>query len=212
MDRIGFIEILGRRGEVASRIPLTAGGATIGRAYDCEVILDDPFVDPHHALIQYEPGEGAFRAEDQGSANGTWLADTRVGEDGVIVPPGGELRMGRTRLRLVTSETPVPPALTEPTELPLRAVASRKRVAALTLSTLGLTLYFSFLSDYTEYDTLKVLGEGIAFAAMMAMWAGFWALGTRLSRGRSEFLRHLGVLSLLILIMMPVFWVSSVRL
>lgn len=46
MDELIHVEVLGRTGEVAHRVGLVRLPATIGRAYDNDVIIDDPYVSP----------------------------------------------------------------------------------------------------------------------------------------------------------------------
>ena len=47
MDEMIWVEILDRHRNVATRHRL-GDGASIGRAYDNDVIVDDPTVAPHH--------------------------------------------------------------------------------------------------------------------------------------------------------------------
>lgn len=60
-------------GEVAT---FDAGPATIGRAPDCELCVDDSAVSRYHAVC-YRTDQG-FVLEDLGSANGTWIAGRRL--------------------------------------------------------------------------------------------------------------------------------------
>ena len=44
-----IVEVLGRHGEVRLRRPGGDGSLTIGRGYDNDIVLDDPYADVHHA-------------------------------------------------------------------------------------------------------------------------------------------------------------------
>jgi hypothetical protein len=61
----------------------TAGGPeiTLGRAPDCDIVLEDPTVSRIHAIFRKEPHTGMWHLIDAESHNGTFLA-------GVIIVPG----------------------------------------------------------------------------------------------------------------------------
>jgi hypothetical protein len=68
------IEVLARDGEVLTRHRIERLPATIGRALDNDVIVDDPFVAPLHLVLEAR-GEGPAQvvARDAGSRNGVYL-------------------------------------------------------------------------------------------------------------------------------------------
>jgi hypothetical protein len=99
VEPLGFIEILGRHNDVLARHAVYRWPARVGRGYDAEVILDDPFVAPRHASIE-PAADGRFRIADLQSVNGFSLppsaqrvAEAEVGPDDVV-------RLGRTQIRI----------------------------------------------------------------------------------------------------------------
>ncbi|HET7046492.1 MAG TPA: FHA domain-containing protein [Gaiellaceae bacterium] len=81
----------GRAGEIFK----PAGERTlIGRSPECDIFLDDVTVSRKHAVLIQEGG--AFRVEDQGSLNGTFVNKRRI-ESAAIVG-GDELQIGKYRL------------------------------------------------------------------------------------------------------------------
>ena len=81
----------GRAGET---FPLESDRITIGRSPDCEIFLDDVTVSRKHAVIDKQ-GE-AFRIEDEGSLNGTFVNKKRV--EAAELENGDELQIGKYRL------------------------------------------------------------------------------------------------------------------
>ncbi len=71
------------------------GGATtyviLGRADDCDIVLDDPSVSSRHARLHWERDQIAV--EDLGSANGTFVERRLITR--ALVRPGDELVLGR---------------------------------------------------------------------------------------------------------------------
>ncbi len=52
----GVIELLGRSGLLLQRLPYHGNTIKIGRAYDNDIIVSDPYVCPHHLVIQEHDG------------------------------------------------------------------------------------------------------------------------------------------------------------
>ena len=81
----------GRAGETFS---LERDSTTIGRSPDCEIFLDDVTVSRKHSVI-VKAGE-AFRIDDEGSLNGTFVNKKRV--ESAELEDGDELQIGKYRL------------------------------------------------------------------------------------------------------------------
>ena len=80
-----------------SVIPLGTAQVTVGRAPDSTIVVDDDYVSSRHARLY--PSEGAWVVEDLGSTNGTWIDRSRITSP-TVLPPGAELRIGRTTITL----------------------------------------------------------------------------------------------------------------
>ena len=64
-----FLEVVGRNDVVSERVPLDAGSLIIGRAYDCQIIIDDPYVCPRHVKVSLAEN-GELLIQDLDSING----------------------------------------------------------------------------------------------------------------------------------------------
>ncbi len=78
------------------RLVVGAGGVTIGRSRQADVMLDDPNLSRTHAEVR--PRGGSWVVTDLGSTNGTRLNGRRL-EGTEVLKPGDELEFGTTRLR-----------------------------------------------------------------------------------------------------------------
>jgi FhaA, N-terminal domain/FHA domain len=77
------------------RMVIGAGGATIGRSRQCEVVIDDPNVSRQHAEIR--PRGGSWILTDLGSTNGSTLNGRRLmGPE--VLKPGDEIEIGTSAL------------------------------------------------------------------------------------------------------------------
>src|SRR5271167_133192 len=100
-----WVEILSRHRDIAARYRLESPQVRIGRGYDNDVIIDDPYVAAQHLRI-FRDAAGQLVAEDMGSANGMFVdgVDTRLGR--VIIDGQHPIRIGQTCLRVRETNYP----------------------------------------------------------------------------------------------------------
>lgn len=103
---LGYVELLGRNGEVSQRWRLTQLPCRIGRGYDMDVLLDDPFVAPAHLEVTGFGDEG-IQARELGTRNGVFLTGERQPFTEGWIPAGEVVRLGRTQVRIQPAATPV---------------------------------------------------------------------------------------------------------
>lgn len=196
-------------------------GATLvlGRALSSDIVLDDPYVDARHARIGLDDF-GALVIEDLGSVNGV-ISDEKGLQATLRLHAGTSVRIGRTTLRIRDEDEPVPPALVDeqippllrpvvpvaPVGLPRPAHAPRwtTRVSQwsetnhgrLMISGAAIVIVgiYSWLSSYEQSTAAEVLGGAFAFAVLAAIWAGIWAIASRVSTQRFNFVGHFAIVS-----------------
>src|SRR5262245_46435728 len=71
-------------------IPLARPGIHIGRMEGNEIVVDDPLVSRHHAVIRWSPD--GYELEDLGAANGTYVQGHRI-HGRVLLAPGQTIRV-----------------------------------------------------------------------------------------------------------------------
>ncbi len=194
---------------------------TVGRGFANDLILDDPYVDARHARIGLDES-GTPLIEDLGSVNGL-IADHARLSGRVPLRPGAEIRVGRTMLRFRDSDEPVSPAIADVSlarpvpvttvaepkvVLPRRAplAAAMARTAQTTwgrLLTVGIAAsafaVYSWLGSAERSSASDALYAALGFAALISIWAGIWAVASRVSVQRFHFVGHMAVASLVTL-------------
>ena len=187
MGAVMWIEVLSRHGEVAARERIEAPEARVGRAFDNDVVVDDPHVAPHHLRI-FRGEDGELVAEDLGTLNGLYPEHgaKRVTRLPLAKEPG--IRIGRTTLRVHDAAHPVVP---EKLLAPPRAHASWAAglvgglfIALLLLQWLGLT---------SEPSANTVLLPILGFATVLALWTSLWAVLSRIFFGQARFALQLRI-------------------
>ena len=179
-----------RRAHVVRRISLDATALTFGRALDSSVVLDDPHADAAHArLVRAE--NGTFVLEDAGSVNGIDVLHsgrtTRL-----ALAAGVEFRLGRTLFRVADTSAPLPAALSLSVE-PSGALPwyERRRIQLVTpLLMVAFAGVLGYLGTSTRDGGSTALGLILGLIAVVATWAGVWALVGRTLVRRPAFAAH----------------------
>jgi hypothetical protein len=182
-----WVEILSRHRDVVSRVRIAGEEATIGRGYDNDVIVDDPYVAARHLRVSCNAA-GELVAEDLGSANGTFLDGskdriTRLATDGAR-----PLRIGQTLLRVRTGDYAVEP---ERRVLGEQGALPTAMVAALTVVVLGFVMLRVWLAQTGEPRLSNYMTPLLTLSGVVLVWVGIWALVSRLLAGRAQFSHNL---------------------
>ncbi|MFN8571477.1 MAG: FHA domain-containing protein [Gemmatimonadaceae bacterium] len=193
MAPLRVIETRDPRGHLLARTRIDQLPATIGRAFDNDVIIDDAYVSPHHArLVQDELGQ--LWAEDVGSTNGLRRTSHASRESRILLRSGASLVVGHTTVRVFAGDHQVPEALTDQrTGLPVvQLFADRRAVVWAAAVCAGFFCLRSYLGNTTRDPIEDVLPTAIGVLLVCAMWAGFWSLIGRITHAGQRFASHFG--------------------
>ena len=185
MDALIFLEEMGRNGDVLRRIPLDHLPIRIGRGYDMDVILDDPYVAASHLEIR-RADDGGLCAVDLGSKNGTHMRGTRPQSGVLRITDDDVVHVGRTRLRFRMAGHSVPP------DLPLRRVNLDRQPVVFKSSAAVFVILLIWHFYITEYDTHPHgnISAPLLLSSLVLAWAGVWSLVSRILSGYGNFYAH----------------------
>ena len=182
-----WVEVLSRHGDVVARERIETPEARIGRAFDNDVVVNDPHVAPHHLRI-FRGEDGELVAEDLGSLNGLYPEHgaKRVARLPLAKEPG--IRIGRTILRVHDATHPVAEekALTPP-------VAHATWAAGLGGLLILLLIVVQWLNMTQEPSPNLLLLPIIGFILVVAVWTSFWAILSRIFFGQARFALQLRI-------------------
>lgn len=183
MDEVIWIEVLSRQRDVVSRQRVPGNALTIGRAYDNDVVLDDPHVAAHHLRLA-RGDDGRWAAEDLGSINGLHADGAR--RERIVLGDDTVLQIGHTGLRLRSSAHAVP------AELPIVRATPRWPLA---LGCLVLVFAFALLelwfAETAEPKAIRYLTPLLSLAVIVAIWTSAWSVLSRIFTGHARFGLHL---------------------
>jgi len=184
-----WLEVLGRHRDVVSRTRVTANAITLGRAYDNDIVLDDPHVAAHHLRIAYGD-DGSWIAEDLGSINGLVVDGERTRRERIVLGAATTVLVGHTGLRLRRAADAVP------AELPLARSAPRWPLAIVCIALLfALEWLGLWLSETGEPKLIRYLTPLATIAIAIAVWTTLWSVVSRVFSGQARFGLHLLIVS-----------------
>jgi hypothetical protein len=183
MEEVIYLEVLGRHGEVAQRVELDRLPATVGRAYDNDVVLDDPYVAAHHLRIE-RTAAGDLRAMDLGTRNGLYtLAPTRRVTEAQL-SSDRRLRIGHSQLRVRPRSYDVGPEIEDVSHSWTRRPAT---LVTAICAFIGIEVWNHYVSSFEKFEAARLLGPMLAIVLFSILWSGGWAIVGRLSTGRANF-------------------------
>ena len=200
MDELIVVEVLDRAGRVAERVRLTEFPACIGRACDCAVIVDDPYVSPRHLIIERD-ADGQLCAVDAQSDNGIYLSGIERRVARAVLADATALRIGHTQLRLRRAGCAVTRTLIDQRNGDARGrYINRGRIFSvlLLLSAAALFMQMSW-NTFTQPKSAQLLFNVFVTIIVVLTWAGGWALASRVFAHRPAFFAH-GVIATLALL------------
>jgi hypothetical protein len=195
MTTIALLEVLDRDGHVRQSLPVTQWPASVGRALDNDLVLDDPHIAAHHFHIDADAG-GVFvqvgdtlnglRSEGHHWARGERVA---VGSEPLHLDAGDSRLCLRLAEHVLAPELPLwhaPRSLWHSVWPPLGA-------GALVL----VALLFNTWLDTDPDDLVRGLGSMLTAALSAGLtWCAAWALVSKIFTRRSHFWWHVRVLLL----------------
>lgn len=186
--KLAIVEVLDRDGHTRLIVPVTSWPITIGRAIDCDVVLDDVHAAAHHATLTGADEAIELTAGD--TINGVRAGRKRVAaQQSVKLSPGDVFQIGATRLRVRLASDALA------AERPLIA-EGRSHL----LPVVGMMAAMWLISIATQWlgadpgsRVIAYLPVVIILPVGLALWAGFWSVGSKLVRHRFDFWRHVRV-------------------
>lgn len=187
MDQVIWVEILSRHREVAARYRFTGPQIRIGRGYDNDVIVDDPYVAAQHVRV-FRDETGNLVAEDIGSANGMFLDRDKGRLARIVIDGERPIRVGHTYLRIRDASHAVPRERAPRPEARILPVAL---AAALGVAILGIEALSVWWGEIGEPKLSHYLLPVLGITAAVLAWVALWAILSRIFSGRVRFERNL---------------------
>jgi hypothetical protein len=185
-ERLALIEVVERDGRVRQQLPVTRWPVTIGRALECDLVLDDPHVAARHAVLAPD-AEGRLWLEVGDTRNGLRLGRRalKAGQRVALDTAMNELwQLGHTRLRVRRAGEPLA------AERPMVAPAGAWTTVLASLLLWGLILGEHWVETDPDAGLNVWLPVIVGPPVAMVLWCAAWALASKLFQHRFEFAAH----------------------
>jgi hypothetical protein len=181
-----WVEILSRHHrDVAHRQRCDSEDITIGRGYDNDVVVDDPFVSPRHLRIRRDEA-GRLVAEDLGSANGLFTERGRKRQAAIVLHGDQPVRIGHTLLRVRERAHAVAAERVAP-----RSAHTWPITIGLVLILASLESTFAWLRDIGEPTPVAYVKWLMPLALALVIWPTLWSILSRIFSGQARYERNL---------------------
>jgi hypothetical protein len=182
-----FVEILTNK-EVRYRHRVDALPIRIGRAYDNDVILDDPHASAHHATVEQE-ADGGLIIRDTGSRNGILHKRKRMTE--LVIDGNTVFRLGHISLRIRASDFQVADEVADTTLHNWEGWPPALSGLALLVCFAGLSTWLETTEKFEEISFFMTI---VVTICLGMVWCGGWAFANRLFGGNARLGRHIFIL------------------
>lgn len=198
-----IIEVLGWGGKCREHFSVNKQTVTIGRSYENDVVLSDNHISGHH--LRLDAVGDNWQLTDLDSLNGTQVVRNSGGSEALLAS-GSEIKLGRTRLRILRADHPIEPA--KPLHRLDREVGKLGKLAVwlpLLIAVVGFEVIELYLHSVTKWEWKNIIAGLLNNQLTPFLIAAFWALIGRLIRHEGNFFGQLS----LILIASLIYTLSS---
>jgi hypothetical protein len=183
-----FVEILSGNKEVRHRYRVAALPIRIGRAYDNDIILDDPHTSAHHAIVE-QTADNGLMIRDTGSRNGILYKRRRQTE--LLIDGNTVFKLGHISLRIRSSEFNVADEVADTTFHNWEGWPPA--LAGLTLL-VGLSGLDTWFETTEKFEVISFFLTIVITVCLGMVWCGIWSFANRLFGGNARLGRHLFIL------------------
>ena len=191
METLALIEALDRDGHPRQVLRVAQWPVRIGRAIDCDLVLDDPHVAALHATLDWR--EDGLHVVPAATVNGVRLGASAIAPGSApLLPPSGLLVMGATTLRVRLSGDVLAP---EQRFIDFHKVERRHafQLAALIALAAVWEGFVQWLTTVPGSPGSTLAMSYLGKPALLVLWCAAWAIGSMLFQHRFAFWSHLRV-------------------
>ncbi|GAB2682476.1 FHA domain-containing protein [Aliiglaciecola aliphaticivorans] len=192
------VEVLSRSGKVLSYQAFEKETISIGRAYDNDVRIDDPYVEPSHLSVSSQDDSNTLILNDVDSLNGVKIngisgKNALIGFDDIVT-------IGRTRLRIFKDSQNVAPAvILSKLEEKMEWLSMRRICALLAFIFIGLVSANFYFNSIVEVNISQIMKVSLSATAVACIWPLCFALLSILAKKDAHIVTQFNLLWLFLI-------------
>lgn len=185
------IELVGRGGRHFDLQHVSGEKITLGRGFDNDVVLPDPHVCAHHAVIETNEN-GEILLKDLESVNGTFTRKHQAVGQACIVSSGDEFMLGKTRIRIYRRDHVVAPSIRLSWVETLAHLASKPLVTGTVfLFAVLMSMFFQYANEIKAFYIGRELVTAVGVLLLITIWPASWMLFARAKKHDARFMAQL---------------------
>ena len=185
-----IIEILDRFGKVKERHHISEFPCKIGRGYNNQIIIDDPYISPSHLSINTL--SDSLIVTDTNSENGVFSLHPFKKQQSITIDDDSRIRIGHTDIRFRFTNHPVKEALqerTRPSKISMLLTSSFILPIVWIIFTLVL-MFNNYIEDTGLVTVQSLLSDVFPLLIVLALWARGWSIVSKIVTHRFYFSYH----------------------
>ncbi|VAW97093.1 hypothetical protein MNBD_GAMMA23-1259 [hydrothermal vent metagenome] len=185
-----IVELLDRFGKVKERHHASDFPCKIGRGYDNDIIIDDPYISPTHITVNTL--SNAFTVNDNDSKNGLFSLHPFKKQQALNIEDDTRIRIGHTDIRFRFANHPVKEAIQErnkPSKISMLLTSGF--ILPIVWIIFGLLIMFNnYIEDTGQVTFQSLLSEVFPILIVLALWAMGWSIISKIVTHRFYFSFH----------------------
>lgn len=163
------LELLSRKNIPLKHFKFEQDYVCVGRDFNNDLRLDDPYICPSHMLVAIDPESGKLVVNDCQSTNGIKVNGKYVNQ--ASLTSNDIIKIGRTRLRVIDTKVSLPVAMPlSELEENLSWLNKVSLAFALTFISLSYLLLTKYIGSVSEFKLLNVLPSQLGQLGIMCTW------------------------------------------
>ncbi len=189
-----IISITDHPGRAPQHYRFNSNRISIGRAFDNDLILNDPAVSPHHAVIELNE-EGQPVLKDLDSLNGIYQEHNKRVDGAILLNSGIELTIGKTHLQFFSPEHEVEETvLLEKNSLLLGHLENPAVFMTALFSVALLYAMEQWLNMIGEFKWQDIVNVELFIFGGVLLVGIFWSVVGRIIRHEANFRKQVSVI------------------
>jgi hypothetical protein len=193
------LELLSRKNIPLKHYKFEQDYVCVGRDFNNDLRLDDPYVCPSHMLVAIDPESGKLMVNDCQSTNGIKVNNKFVRQ--ATLNSNDVIKIGRTRLRIIDTKVPLAEAMPL-SELEENLSWLNQSFLAICLSfvCLGFLLISKYLDSVQEFTLIKALPSELGQLAVFCLWPLSFAIFAKVVKKESHIVSQFNLMWLIVLL------------
>jgi pSer/pThr/pTyr-binding forkhead associated (FHA) protein len=193
------LELLSRKNIPLKHYKFEQDYVCVGRDFNNDLRLDDPYVCPSHMLVAIDPETGKLMVNDCQSTNGIKVNNKFVRQ--ATLNSHDVIKIGRTRLRIIDTKVPLAEAIPlSELEDNLSWLNQSFLALCLTFFCLSFLLLSKHLGSVQEFSLIKSLPSELGQLGVFCLWPLTFAILAKVVKKESHIVSQFSLTLLVILL------------